>query len=131
MRVHQYVGDGPYCERCNAPNEKSRIHNIKDVPVGDRGLDDDGQLIDRVLMRMVQRGEPFSLNECRHQLASVRQKSRIGERVQAFAKEGLIVNTGDGTPSTDRGTHGHRIAIWRPKLPQYTGDSRGQRGDNA
>jgi len=116
MRTHHYVGNGPYCERCNAPAGKSRIHAVENLAPDDLERDDEERFIDQVLQRMVDRGEPFTLNDCRHQLAPVTRKNLIGKRVLAFAKAGLIVDMKDDKPSTDRGTHGHQIRTWRPKI---------------
>ena len=112
MRAHEYVdGIGEYCGRCNAP-KGNRWHS--DIAPGDIELNDEAQLIDSVLRGMVDAGAPFSLNDCRHKLTRVTRKNLIGDRVRSFQKARLIEHTGDFIASTDRGTHGHPIKVWKP-----------------
>jgi len=118
MRTHQYVdGLGEYCGRCNAPKQ-SRFHAVSEIPPEDVGLDDEAQLIDRVLRHMISKGEPFSANDFRQYLRGVTRKNLIGDRVKAFAKARLIRFSGQYVASTDSRTHGHPIKIWQPIKPK-------------
>lgn len=77
-------------------------------------LDDDGwdrKVIDQAIEAVAARGLPFTANSVRDLLPQVR-RPLIGARFNAAHKRGLIRQTGRFVPSTDKGTHGHRIAEW-------------------
>lgn len=74
----------------------------------------DAAMVDRVLEAVIARGEPFSLNEIRPRLRHIAERAVIGARVQAFARARRIRDTGARVKSTDPGTHGAEIKVWRP-----------------
>lgn len=73
---------------------------------------DDAALVDAVLERRIRRGGEFSLNDLRPELAAVENKAVIGSRVNAFSRAKRITRIGY-VPSTDPGTHGHPVALWK------------------
>lgn len=70
-------------------------------------------VIDAAIMRRVRAGRPFSANTIRAELTSLRADERpvIGARMNSLARK-HCVKVGD-EPSTDVGTHGKTVAIWR------------------
>lgn len=67
--------------------------------------------VDDAIRELVRRGEPFSANTLREQLPPGIPGPLIGARFMAAHRAGLIRRVGD-VPSTDPGTHGHRIGLW-------------------
>lgn len=123
-RLAEYLRKQPNrCPEC-LWNEKTQGH----APTCERGLragreamaattekhGADAAMVDRVLEAVIARGEPFSLNEIRPRLRHIGERSVIGARVQAFARARRIKDTGARVKSTDPGTHGAEIKVWRP-----------------
>lgn len=72
---------------------------------------DDAALVDRVLARFISSGRPFTANDTRPHLVGVKG-SVIGSRFNAASRQGRMKRTGNRVPSTDPGTHAHRIDEW-------------------
>jgi hypothetical protein len=75
----------------------------------------DGQdraVVDQGIKAMVERGNPFSINDLRPLLPVVR-KSIVGPRFLAAAKRGEIVRVGY-VPSSEPSDHCRPVALWRP-----------------
>jgi hypothetical protein len=70
----------------------------------------DSAVIDQAIRFFAASGRRFSANEVRPLLPEVR-RAAIGVRFMAASRRGVIRRVGS-TPSTDPGTHAHRIAVW-------------------
>ncbi|WP_435109769.1 hypothetical protein [Nocardiopsis synnemataformans] len=81
----------------------------------------DGAIIDEVILRFATTGQAFSANDVRPWLPDVRRPA-IGARFGALAKAKRIVAIGM-VRSTDPGTNGHRIMLWRGADPAPEADS--------
>ncbi|WP_211208742.1 hypothetical protein [Aeromicrobium marinum] len=73
---------------------------------------DDAARVDEVLNRFIRSGKPFTANDTRPLLTGVKG-SVIGGRFNAAARRGLMRRTGKRVPSTDPGTHAHRLDEWQ------------------
>lgn len=108
---HAYVaGLGGYCSRCNADKANRRFHPND----GDASLDstDEAVLIRQIVTEQARTGVPFTMNDIRPKLATVKNKNKIGDAFRALKKSGVIADTRRTTPSTDPKTKGHEIKIW-------------------
>lgn len=70
----------------------------------------DRKVIDQAIHAFAAQGRPFSANDLRELLPDVRQPL-IGARFLAAANRGVIRRVGY-TPSTQKSTHAHPIAVW-------------------
>lgn len=78
----------------------------------DAAPDDVKARIDAAIRRWAAKGVEFSLNDVRPEFADV-SGGIVGARVNAAARNGLIVDTDRQIPSTLPSTHGHKITVWR------------------
>lgn len=74
----------------------------------------DVDAVDRVLVAFIRKGADFTLNDIRPQLHHVENRNVIGSRIQTFARRGRIRDTGARVTSSDPGTHGKELKVWRP-----------------
>lgn len=100
-------GHAPTCERGIALGRQAMQAAADANP-------SDVDAVDRVLVAFIGRGADFSLNDLRPHLRHVANRNVIGSRVQAFAQRGRIRDTGTRVPSSDPGTHGKELKVWRP-----------------
>ncbi|WP_160050728.1 hypothetical protein [Nocardiopsis sp. FR4] len=70
----------------------------------------DNAVIDQAIRFFAASGRRFSANDVRPLLPLVR-RAAIGARFMAASRRGVIRRV-DSTPSTDPGTHAHRITVW-------------------
>lgn len=110
MTAHPFRADDMSCW-CGLP-KNNRVH----VPGGSgriqrRDGEGDAACIDRAILEAAGRGVRFSANDLRDRLPAV-QLSLVGPRFALAKRRGLIVEVGH-EPSTDPGTHGKPVAIYR------------------
>lgn len=73
--------------------------------------DQDIAVVDQAILNLAATGGRFSANDVRPLLPELRSKNLIGARFNALRMRRLIVKVGEVT-STDRGTHGKRVALY-------------------
>lgn len=100
-------GHAPSCERGVVAARKAMKSTTQAHP-------EDAAAVDRVLEAFIRLGRDFTLNDMRPHLRHVAVRNVIGSRVNAFAQAGRIRDTGSRVRSSDPGTHGHEIRVWRP-----------------
>lgn len=76
--------------------------------------DTDKAVVDAAILAVAHLGKPFSANDFRHLIPSVRSRNLIGARTRALGAPGGPIKRyrKEYVTSTDAATHGHPIAVW-------------------
>ncbi len=117
---HDYTEDllaRGYCT-CGLLESNQRHRGIAPVlpsmpDVGLRRDDWDTSVIDKAIRAVAARGKRFSANDVRNLLPEVKA-SLIGLRFRSLIATKEIRKTNEYVPSSDKRTHGHRIAVYVP-----------------
>lgn len=82
--------------------------------VTDTSDEQDIAVVDQAILTVAAQGAIFTANDVRPLLPVLRSNNLVGARFQALKKAGEIQRvSGQYVPSTDPGTHGHPVAVWR------------------
>lgn len=123
-RLREYLSRQPgRCPECvwHVPSQGHAPTCERGIRLGREAMDgvadanpSDVDAVDRVLIAFIRKGADFTINDLRGHLRHVANRNVIGSRVQTFARRGRIRDTGARVPSSDPGTHGKELKVWRP-----------------